>query len=289
MIGKLLRDLGWLAPGPFWTKRRKRIATGTLLAAFAIGAYAVWRDDRPSKEEALRQGDELAGKNQPLKAATAYRMALEQDPDDGHARIKLAKAYAAGGRWAEATREAVRAADLMPDDLEAQTLAVTRLNSIGNFYNARTRAASMLKNHPDDPNLLIQWANANAGISNSYWALYTFPDVVPSLNEFNTIRRRLRQGIPEADDAEAGAAIRKARRTAPGEWEVNVAMVNFLWATGRPEEAEPMLKELADQAPREPIVNYALAKYYGWRGQPDAAEVHLKNAAAAGPSGRNAR
>src|SRR4029453_16416814 len=126
-----------------WRSHRARAsALLVLILPLATYAWCVSGTGALSKSEAARRGDELAGKNQPLQAATAYRIAVAHDPDDGQVRIKLAKAYEAGGRWSGAQKEAVRAADLLPSDLDAQRFAVTRLLGVRQFLEAKIRVMS---------------------------------------------------------------------------------------------------------------------------------------------------
>ena len=260
-----------------------------LVVPLAMYVWYVAGNDGNSKTEALRRGDELTKKNRPLQAAAAYQIAAEQDPNDGEVLVKLAKAYEAAGKWSDAAREGVRAADLLPGNLEVQSLAVTRLNRIRKFFEARARSSRLLESHPDDPDLLVGWANSTSRLPDTSWALYTFPDRVVSADGFDKVRRSLRREIPESDDAEAGAAVRKARRLAPDSWQIQLALVNFLWATGRPDEAEPMLKDLADRNTSHVAVSYALASFYRWRGMDADAETYMKRAAASVQNGRNAR
>lgn len=247
------------------------------------------RDAAPSKAEAIRRGDELAGKNQYAQAVSAYRIAVDRDPSDGRSRMKLANAYAADGRWTDAMREAVRAADLLPGNVEAHILAATQLLGNGRFLMAIDRSSELIRNHPEDVKIIILWGNATARLPSSGWALYRLPDTVRSTDDFDGARRELRPAVLEAEDAAAEVAFRKALRLAPTLMEAQLALVNFLWATGRPDEGEPMLKRLADQNPGHATINYALGAFYRWRHRDAEAEPYLKKAAAAGIYGRTAR
>src|SRR5579859_4489647 len=105
------------------------LAGRLLVCLLALGVSACTSRDAASSEakaEALRRGDELAAKNQYAQAASAYRIAVDRDPSDGHSRLKLARAYVADARWADAVREGVRAADLLPGDLDAHVFAATQ-------------------------------------------------------------------------------------------------------------------------------------------------------------------
>lgn len=267
--------------------RRLRPYLSWLLAASVVACAS--RDPAREKMEALKRADELTAGNRHQDAAKAYQAALDIEPSDAQVRVKLSKALAAGGRWAEAMREAVRAADDLPGNGDAQSLAIERLNGMRKFLDGKLRSTELLKNYPNDPNVLILWGNATAHLQDNTWALYTYPDVVRSADHVETVRRTLRKEVAEYEDAEAGDAFHKAARLAPTSWDARIALVNFLWATARPDEAEPMLKALADESPRHAVVNHALGAYYLWHKRRADAELYLRKAAGTGVYGRKAR
>ena len=62
------------------------------------------------------------------EAVVEYRNAIQQDPKFGMARYKLAETYMQLNQPAEAFREYMRAADLLPDNVEAQVKAARMLH-----------------------------------------------------------------------------------------------------------------------------------------------------------------
>ena len=83
-----------------------------------------------SEEAALRhvtRGDEYLAKKQYQQAIVEYRSAVQQREQSGELRYKLAAAYEAAGDTRSAIREFIRAADLLPDNNEAQLKAATYL------------------------------------------------------------------------------------------------------------------------------------------------------------------
>jgi Flp pilus assembly protein TadD len=83
---------------------------------------------------------------QPLRAAEAiqeavieYRAAVKDDPKFGQARFKLAEAYLAFGDERNAYGEAIRGADLLSDNADAQVLAIKMLLRAGSYMDAKTR------------------------------------------------------------------------------------------------------------------------------------------------------
>src|SRR6185436_13197064 len=94
-----------------------------VLILFAVVSASCSRDPQKLKMRDLAGGDEfIASKNYP-EAVIKYRSAVQRDPNFGEARFKLANAYAAQGDQRNALREYVRAADLMPGNVEAQLRA----------------------------------------------------------------------------------------------------------------------------------------------------------------------
>jgi predicted Zn-dependent protease len=260
------------------------------LCLLPVGVFACTsRDAAPSKADAIRRGDELAAKYQYAGAASAYRIAVDRDPSDGHSRLKLASAYAADGRGPDAMKEAMRAADLLPGNVEAHLLAAAQLLQRGYYLDAIVRSSELLRDHPDDVNVIILWGNATAHLFNSTWALYQIPNTARSGDDFDRARLEIRPDVPRSEDAAAELALRKALRLSPTLMEAQLALVNFLWATGRPDEGEELLKRLAEQNPGHAAINHALGAFYQWRHRATEAEPYLKRAAMTGTYGRGAR
>src|SRR6185436_1442242 len=98
------------------------------------------------------------------EAIIEYRNALTQDANFAQARYQLAATYEATGDLNNALREYVRAADLMPDSVEAQLHAGKLLIGAGQFAEARARADTALAKDPKNVNALIVMGNALAGL-----------------------------------------------------------------------------------------------------------------------------
>ena len=81
-----------------------------------------------AKREYLASGDAYIEQKKYAEAVVEYRNAIQQDAKFGQARYKLAEAYMLLNQPAEAYREYIRAADLMPDNVEAQVKAARMLH-----------------------------------------------------------------------------------------------------------------------------------------------------------------
>ena len=288
-----------MVPSKGWDPRLPSVRPGgaaqaarLLLCALPIVIAVVAcgpRNRTISKTEAIQRGDEAAAKYEFAAAASAYQIAVERDPSDGNARMKLAQAYSSVGRGADAMKESIRAAALLPGNVDAQVLEANLFLQSGSFLDASVLSARLLRDHPEDVNVIILWANAKAHLFNSGWVLYELPISAHSADDVDRARHDVRPEVPPEDDMEAEAAFRKALRLAPNLMDAQLAFVNFLWAIGHPEEGEGILRRLAEQNPSHAAINYALGTFYRWRNRPGDAEPYLKNAAMAGTYGRDAR
>ena len=268
------------------SKRPSRLAA---LALLLIGAGACASSDTAAlKADAIRRGDELTVRKQHGQAAVAYRQAVDADSQDGQARYKLAQAYAMSGRSAEAATQAVQAAELLPRDVDAQLFAGALTLGMSRYVDAADRMTAFLREHPDDVRALITLGNARARLNNPTLPLSRLADALLN-GVYDGVRREVRPVTTSAEDASAEAALRQALSLAPSMREAQLAVVNFLWAAGRPDDAEPLLKEVADRNPGHELANRALGEYYLSRQRGAEAEQYLRHAAATGTAGGGAR
>ena len=205
------------------------------------------RTPPPSPAEAIRQGDELAATKDYKRAIEAYRIAVKGNPTDGDARLKLANAYLAAGQWAAAAPEAIRAADLLPNDSQAQWLAISMLLSRQQFLDASNRAVLGLEQDPRNADLLVLFGNAKARLPNSWFALAQLEEALREGRNYDGVLSNLRPLTPSSDNAEAAKAFRRALEINPDSIGALLAFANFCWMVGRPEEGEESLTRAARQ------------------------------------------
>src|SRR5688500_8084544 len=118
-----------------------RLLVSAVLACLAlVGAVGCSKDPEVAKREYLTSGDQYVQQKKYAEAVVEYRNAIQQDPRFGQARYKLAETYMQLNQPAEAFREYIRAADLMPDNVEVQVKAARMLMSAGQFLDSQTRA-----------------------------------------------------------------------------------------------------------------------------------------------------
>jgi cellulose synthase operon protein C len=108
-------------------------AAACILACGVLAAGCNAKDAEAAKREYVRSGDGYVARNQLREAVVEYRNAVQQDARFGEARLKLANVYARLGEPANALREYVRAADLLPENADAQLRAGNALLLAGLF------------------------------------------------------------------------------------------------------------------------------------------------------------
>lgn len=271
-----------------WLGRRVSSCTRAALLALAIAACDT-ADPAREKVERIRLGEEALAQKKYARAASEFARAVKADPRDGQLRMKLAETALLAEKWKQASDEAARAADLLPGDENVQLRAAELMLDQQRFVDVQARMTAILKQQPDNVNALMLLGNAIAHIQNSAWAIFSLAESILNPYEFTATRGDIRPGTARSDDEAAEAAFRSALQLAPESMEVKFAFANFLWATGRPDEAEPYLKAFADAYPGYALANHALGNFYLSRRRDREGERYLKEASKQGPAGRGAR
>ncbi len=138
-------------------RRRRRIRLGrqslqvigglVVLIVAAVLAVAYLRRGL-TKEQYLARGTSYVAEKKYAEAIIEFRNVLKNDPRSGETRAKLADAYLNVGDARNAIRETVAAADLLPDDVDAQLKAGQFLLLAGRYEDAKARAERALARDP---------------------------------------------------------------------------------------------------------------------------------------------
>src|SRR5262245_50154183 len=209
-----------------------------LLRAIAFGSLAAAAAcHKPTADEHFARGNELAKEGRVREAILDYRAAVVLDPKRGDIRIRLTDAYVATGDKRAALAEAVRAADLLPNDIPAQLRAGSLLVMARSFEDAKARANAILALQPNHPEGLILLGNTLAGLQDLDGALTEYQQavIVNPDDEFAYLSVAAVQAV-RGNPKEAEAAFRKALELAPKNVQVLKAFANFLWSQSRVKE-----------------------------------------------------
>ena len=257
----------------------------TLVLALLVGTAACSNPDT-AKQEYLESGNQFMAEGKVDEAILQYRNAVREDNRFGEARWRLAEALEKSGNLPGAMREWVRAADLLPDNVEVQVKAAGFLLMSQQFEDARTRAELALKADPTHVQALLLRANAMAGLRDVPGAIEEIEQAIeaqPPDARMYTSLGALK--ALEGDEAEAGAAFERAVEVDPKSVDARLALAYFHWAGGREEEVEQALNAARAIDESNVMLNRMLTAFYITTGRAAEAEQPLKTlAASAGDS-----
>ncbi len=256
---------------------RARILAISFIAVLSLSCS---RDPEIAKREYLASGDQFLSQSKVKEAIVQYRNALRQDPRFGEARYKLAEALAQDGDTARAAREYVRAADLLPKDVQAQLKAGRILLLSGQFEDAKTRAHSALAIDRKNVEAQILLGNALAGLKDIDGGIEEIQEAI-RLDPENSLGYVSLGAITQTAGrwAEAEAAFKKAVEADAKSVPAYLALANFYWAARKPVETALALQQAYKLDPDHPLINRMLALFQIATGKPADAEPFFKKLA----------
>jgi tetratricopeptide (TPR) repeat protein len=250
---------------------KRLIVTGLIATLLAAGC------SKPSADALFAKGNEYLEKNLVPEAIVQYRLASQAEPKRGDIRVKMAEAYLRHGDGPNALKQAVIAADLLPNDKKVQLDAGALLLIAGAFEDAKGRAGKVLGLDPQSTDALILMGNAMAGLKDLDGALNQYqealalnPKGAQAYSNIGAIQFSRGQ-LPEAE-----ATFRKAIAAAPDAINARLALASFLWAGKRFPEAEAELKAALTLDPQHLGANRALGSFYLATGRGPSAEPYFK-------------
>src|SRR5438045_6756149 len=110
----------------------------------------------------VQNGDKFMADQKVAEAVIEYQGAVNQDGRDGIARQKLGRALLKTGNIERALGHLIRAADLLPQDVQAQIDAAKALLATGRFEDAHARAEAAMKLDPKNVSAHLLRASATA-------------------------------------------------------------------------------------------------------------------------------
>ena len=250
------------------------VVFAVLLSAALTGCSS---DPQAEARKHLDRGNQQATNKKFPEAIIEYRRAVQADPRLGEARLQLAHAYASTGDGINALREYVRAADLLPENVDAQERAGAYLLLANQFTDAQGLADRMLQRDGNSVEAHILKANALAGLKDVEGAVSTFEKAVALDPQRSTTYAELGALRMTTGNREAAeAAFRKAIEIEPNSATAHLALSNFLLATGQASAAEQEIRRALEIDAKNLVANRAIAMHYLMTGRAPAAEPHLK-------------
>ena len=259
--------------------------TGLVVTA-VLGAACV-NDTDTLKRNYVVSGDAYMAQRQYDAAIIEFRNAVQQDDGFAEARQKLVRAYVSAGDTPRAVAEAVRTAELLPDDDDAQLEAANLLILAGHFADAQDRANNVVARNPRNIRAIVAVGNALAGLRDLDAAVSQLEEAVrldPARASTYTNLATLQLGAGRVEEAEA--AYKQAVSKAPDSLRPLLSLSLFYWLTSRPGEAEVPLRRALAVAPRDLVANRFASVYYQATGRPAQAEQYFRAAVDADGSSR---
>ncbi len=257
--------------------RYLRFGAAVLALVVAVGCS---KNPQKAKKEYFDSGNAYYAQQKYKEAVVEYRNAIQQDPKYGEARYKLAEAYSKLNDVPNAYREYIRAADLLPNDNEAQLKAATFLLIAGQSEDAKSRADKVLARDPKNVQAQVVRANALAGLKDLDGAISEINEAIQlDPKQASTYANLGALQLARGRQDEAEASFKKAVDTDPKNVNAQLALGNFYWSAGRPADAEASFKHASELEPGNLLANRALATFYLASNRAAEAEKYLKTVA----------
>ena len=253
-----------------------QVRLASLLVASLLAASCS-QDPAVAKRKYFASGNEYFRQKKYAEAAIQFATALQKDPLFGDALFGLAESFMAEGDVKRAFPAYIRAADLLPDNAQAQIKAGRLLVNGGYFQEAKARARAVLKREPGNVDALTILGNALAGLKSLDDAVGVADRAVQVDPERAGVYSTL--GVFQLAHGEndlAEKAFAKAAALAPNSADALLNLGTFYRAVHRLPDAEQALKRAYKLEPTWVRVNQSLALLYlDWH-RAEQAEPYLK-------------
>jgi tetratricopeptide (TPR) repeat protein len=220
-------------------------------------------DPEAARQQAMQKGDAHMAKGEYQEAVLEYRNALKGNARFGEARYKLAEAYFKASRVPEASREYLRAAELLPDRSDVQTKAATVLLASRQFDAARKASELALQADPKNVEAQLLLAHALAGLQDLPTAVREVEEAIqlaPDDSRPHTSLGSIR--LAQGETAQAEQAYKRAVDLNPSALSARIGLGLFYWSTGAAPKAEEQLKAAVAAHPQDALANRMLALFY---------------------------
>jgi tetratricopeptide (TPR) repeat protein len=235
---------------------------------------------KPSADQLFAKGNEYFKDGLVAEAIVQYRLAVQADPKRGDVRAKLSEAHLKNRDGSAALKEAVTAADLLPNDAAAQIRAGNLLLMARSFQDAKGRGEMALALDAKNVEALVLVGNALAGLKDLDGAITEYQEALalnPSADQVYVNIGAIQYTRGQTKEAEA--TFRKAVEVAPNSVAARMALASFLWASSQLQDAEKVLKEALVLDPGNLTANRALGAFYMATGRAAEAESYFKTIA----------
>ncbi|MFT3781763.1 MAG: tetratricopeptide repeat protein [Nibricoccus sp.] len=202
------------------------------------------------KARYLKQAEQSFQNGRYDEAEIHYKNVMKIEPQNAEAIGHLGIIYAEQGRIGHAIPLILKAAELLPQDLELQTKLAQINLSVGNLKDARAAASFVLERQPQNeevPLILAAAATNPAEISNLKSRLRNLP---PSAKDGPAVLTALSLlELRSGDTAAAQELLAKALTANPKFAAAHAGLGSILWAQNKLEEASKAYRLAAENSP----------------------------------------
>ena len=265
---------------PLRTARSRRAAATMLVLVSTLSAVGCFSDPAVRKQQYFESANRYVEQGKLREAVIEYRNALQLDPRFADARLKIAQTYARLGDGNNALREYVRAADLLPENADVQLTAGTYLLAVGQMDSALSRADGVLAKQPENVSAQVLRGSALAGLKDLDGALSAMEEAVrldPTRSASYTQLGLVEVARGRQDEAEA--ALKKAVSLDPKSVVGHLALGRFYWSAGRQAETRQAFETALQIDPKHIGANRTMALLSLATGRLEDAERYLKQVA----------
>ena len=243
----------------------------------------VFEYDGFHQEARLLYADTLYERGQFAEANGQYLRLIEQYPEMGDVRIRLAESAINRNDWDEADRHGTEAIRLLPDDTQARAIASAlkyRTSVQDNDEELLAEAVDEARAVLDeDPTNLVARRIAIASLLGGRTPAAALPDLdiiieqYPDMLEFQVAKFQLLVNAGRAD--EAGTHLEEMYERFPEDENVRTTLVQWYVAQGDNETTEAFLRELAGDITGETDGHVTVVQFLQLQDGPDAAVAEL--------------
>jgi tetratricopeptide (TPR) repeat protein len=251
-----------------------------LVAAALLGAVTLAACGGTTAEEHLARGDAYAKERKYPEAIVEYRRAVQENARLGTAHFKLGRSYEALESYGHAAQAYMQAADLLPNDLEAQLKGASMFVLNRRFEEARLSAERALRIDSRSVRAHVLHAHALAGLERTGQALAAIQEAIaldPTRGDTYAELGMFQFSTGSFEQGESN--LKKAAEAQPPSSHAQLTLASLYWAQGRLADAEHYLKRAVAIDPADARASRALAAFYLGSERTAEAEHHLKNVA----------
>lgn len=205
-------------------------------------------------------------------------VAVDSDPGNVEARLKLGTLYFLGQSWDEAAKQATELLKLAPNDARVHLLEARVLVQKGDRAKGMAEVDTALKLDPDNIDGILLRAAADA-LENTDTGLATLDAAIKRLPADKT--RQLRElkilMLTQAKrPAEVEAGLRSLAEDFPKEKGYQFELAKFYTSQGRVEDADKLLKRLTELDPHDADMQLGYVQFLATQRDAAKAEAALK-------------